>query len=205
MKILRSSTVIITLLLAGLLLYACGGEASPTQQGNISPTGNGSPAPTVPGSRTANPFFTPSASATSAAPAYTLEFDFKPGVPVIDASVTTPLPQGQPDDWSITIDGSGAAKFTKNPRGAGGGTTTEHTLTQDKINALLPQLNGLGILQWPDTTAPDKLAAGGDSRSLHLYLKGRTKAITDLSGGSGDALAQMLDLIQKTVNDAPAR
>jgi hypothetical protein len=193
------------LLLAGLLMSACGGETSPTQQGNSGPNGSGSPGPTVPGSKTANPFFTPSEPSTSAAPAYTLEFDYKPGVPVIDASVTAPLPQGQPDDWSITIDGSGTAKYTKNPRGANGGTTTQHTLTQDKINALLQQLNGLGVLQWPETTAPENLAAGGNSRSLHLYLKGRTKAITDLSGGSGDALAQMLDLIQKTVNDAPTK
>ncbi len=205
MKILRSGTVVIALLLAGLLLYACGGEAAPTQPSTSGPNGNNSAAPTAPGSKTANPFFTPSAVATTAAPAYNLEFDFQPGVPVIDASVTAPLPQGQPDDWSITVDGGGTARFTKNPRGPNGGTTTQHTLAQDKINALLQQLNGLGVLEWPDTTAPDKLAAGGNSRSLHLYLKGRTKAITDLSGGSGDALAQMLDLIQKTVNEAPAK
>ena len=203
MKVLRICTLFIAVLLLGLVLYACGGDSSPTQQGKSS--NNGTPTATVPGSKTANPFFTPEGGPTTAAlPEYNLEFDFKPGVPVIDASITTPLPKGQPNDWSVTIDGSGKATITLNPKAANGGTSSVHTLTQDQINTLLQKLNGLGVLQWPDTTPPEKLAAGGASRSLHLYLKGRTKAITDLSGGNGDALTQMLDLIQKTVNDAPA-
>ena len=203
MKVLRGSTLLIALLLLGLLLYACGGDSSPTQQSNNS--NNGTPTATVPGSKTANPFFTPEGGPTTVAlPSYTLEFDFKPGVPVIDASITTPLPTGQANDWSVTIDGSGKATLTLNPKAANGGASTSHTLTQAQINDLLQKLNGLGVPQWPDTTPPEKLAAGGASRSLHLYLKGRTKAITDLSGGNGDALTQMLNLIQKTVNDAPA-
>jgi hypothetical protein len=36
-------------------------------------------------------------------------------------------------------------------------------------------------------------------------LQGRTKAITDLSGGKGDALTMMLNLIKKTVEEAPAK
>lgn len=213
MKILRIGSVCLVLWLGSILLGACGEEVKPTQTQNApSPDASRSPesssgttANAVPGSRTAVPFFTPSAAATiPPTPAYNLAFDFKAGTPVLDASITTPLPEGRPQDWSITVDGSGTTKYTKNPRSKSGAVTVDRYLSQDKLNSLLQQLNTLGVIDWPETTAPDKVAAGGAARSIHLYLQGRTKAITDLSGGGGDALAQMLTLIQKTVDEAPA-
>lgn len=205
MKILRIGSVCLVLWLGSILLGACGEEAKPTQAQNSAPDASRSPGTTiVPGSKTAVPFFTPSAAVTTPpSPTYNLAFDFKAGAPVLDASITTPLPEGRPQDWSITVDGSGTTKYIKNPRSKTGAVTVERYLSQDKLNSLLQQLNTLGVIDWPETTSPDKIAAGGASRSLHLYLQGRTKAITDLSGGSGDALAQMLTLIQKTVEEAP--
>jgi hypothetical protein len=199
LKFFRIGTVCLVLWLGSILLDACG--ADPTRTQNTSPDDSTT---IIPGSKTAVAFFTPSAPATTPpTPGYILSFNFKPGNPVLDASITTPLPEGRPSDWSVVVDGDGTTKYTKNPRSKTGAVTVENYLNQEKLNSLLQQLNGLGVLAWPDTTAPDKIAAGGSARSLHLYLQGRTKAITDLSGGSGDALSMMLDLIKKTVEEAP--
>ncbi|MDB5080887.1 MAG: hypothetical protein JWP00_2811 [Chloroflexi bacterium] len=207
MKYMRIGSICLALWLAAIFLSACGEEAKPTQTPSQTGAAGLSPATTiVPGSRTAVPFLTPVAAGTAApTPGFKLAFDFKPGTPVLDVSVTTPLPEGRPDDWSVVVDGSGTAKYTKNPRNKTGAVTVEYHLNQDKLNNLLQELNKLGALEWPETTAPDKVAAGGTARSLHLYLQGRTKAITDLSGGKGDALTMMLDLIKKTVEEAPAK
>src|SRR5689334_10913981 len=97
------------MLLAGLLA-ACGGEPTtapqPASPGSATTPGNAvSAAPegtVVPSSKTAVPFFSPSASATTPA-TYVLAFDLKPSSQILEASVTTPLPQGGPDDWQVEV------------------------------------------------------------------------------------------------------
>lgn len=213
MKSLRVGIICLVILLSSMVLVACGEDSNtktlnqglpPTSGPNNVSTGSPGATSSVPGSKTAVPFFSVSADAGTPRPTYILAFDFKPGTPVLDASITTPLPEGHPDDWSVTVDGNGTVKYIKNPRSKTGAVTVERYLSQDATNNLLQQLNGLGVIDWPDTTAPNKVAAGGASRSMHLYLRGRTKSITDLSGGTGDGLAQMLTLIQQTVESAPA-
>lgn len=218
LKINRFATGIIILLLAGMMA-ACGEDAKPTspsgqpspvttaggnQTGTISAGSEGAAGTIVPSSKTAVPFFSPSASATTLAP-YVLAFDLKPNSQILEASVTTPLPQGKPEDWQVEINSDGVTKFIRNPRDKSKAQTEERFLNPEKLNGLLQQLGKLGVLDWPDITPPDKAASGGATRSMALYLKGRPKLITDLTGSTSDGLSKMLDLIKQTTEAAPLR
>jgi hypothetical protein len=210
----RLAIGILVIILAGLLV-ACGGEPTtapqPNSPGASTTQGGAVPAGTeaangtaVPSSKTAVPFFSPSVSATTPA-AYVLAFDLKPNSQILEASVTTPLPQGGPDDWQVEVNSDGVTKFIRNPRDKSKAQTAEHFINPDKLNDLLQQLGKLGVLDWPDITPPEKASTGGATRSLALYLKGRPKLITDLSGNNGDGLSKMLDLIKQTAEAAPLR
>ncbi len=199
--------------LLGWLLAGCGDEAT-VRPGNPtnSPIAAGS-TPTAPetaavatplGTRTAVAFFSPS-PATTTSPGYILVFERQNNLPLLEASLTTPLPQGGANDWQIEINGEGIAKYTANPRDKTKAAVQEYFLNQEKLDSLLQQLGKLGVLEWPDTTPPKQAATGGASRGLVLSLKGRPKQITDLSGNTNDGLSQMLDLIKQTVQAAPPR
>ncbi len=157
------------------------------------------------GSKTAVPFFSPSAGATIPKGTYILAFDRKPGGLILEASVTVPRPEGLPSDWQLQIGSDGVAKYTRNPRSKTNAQTTEHYLSPEKQDALLAQLGKLGVLDLPDTTPPGKASAGGVSRGLSLSLQGRPKLITDLTGSTSDGLNLILNLIRQTVEAAPPR
>ena len=155
--------------------------------------------------RTVKPFFTPGSLASpSPVGPYTLAFNSKPDGMALEASVTgLTAPSAGANEWQLQITNAGAVKYTKNPRDQSRAVMQEHYLNPDKLKTLLTQLDGLGVLTWPDITPPK--GTPGVARSLALYLKGRPKLISDLSGATGDNLDKMLDAIKGAVEAAPTR
>lgn len=195
------------LLLLVLALAACGENPTPTvtggfrlqtvnptsQAANLSPAASGNNA-------TAVPFFTPVAPTVGN---YLLAFDYDNNNPILEAAWVSP--NGSSSDWRIEISNEGAVKFTLNPRDKAKAQVQEHYLSREKLDALLPELDKLAVLSWPDTTPPDKIKPDGVQRNLFLGLKGRPKKITDLTGTTNDGLAQILNLLKENVERAPLR
>ena len=220
LTVLKKYTLLVILLLLILmssLLTACGSDSvtptSVSSSNNTKVVGTSTTttqaattdAPLAIGPATAKPFFTPNVDLTSPSPAsYDLAFDNVPGQLALDASVTgMAAPDPKDNEWEVKIMPDGTATYTKDPRDPARAVTATYYLNADKLNGLLQQLNGLGVLSWPDTTPPK--GAPGLVRNLALYLKGQPKLITDLSGNTGDQLDKMLQLVQQTVQAAPLK